>query len=165
MRKIASILFFAAVSMAVMAVPARRDGFVCVGADGTEKMVWQHGNEDFHYMTDAEGNWLDEETLRPLTEEEKSERMKVKGERIRRAAQQTMVGGEPNIAPRGLIIMVNFQNKAFITPHDTIDSMMNAENFTRHYSYSYDFNGKHYEGTVNASGSARRYFQDQSYGQ
>lgn len=166
MKKIVSIWIFAAISMAALAVPARRDGFVCVGADGTEKMVWQHGNEDFHYMTDAEGNWLNEETLLPLTEAEKGERLAVSGERkMRKAAQQTMVGGEPNIAPRGLIIMVNFQNQAFVTPHDTVDSMMNGANFTRHYSYSYDYNGKHYEGTVNSSGSARRYFQDQSYGQ
>ena len=165
MKKIASILILAAASMAVMAVPARRDGFVRIGADGTEKMVWQHGNEDFHYMTDAEGNWLDEETLVPLTEAQKSERLQMKERAIRKAAQQQMTAIPLNVAPRGLIILVNFQNMAFVTPYDTMNNMMNGTNFTRHFDYSYDYSGRHYEGTVNSSGSARQYFIDQSYGQ
>ena len=165
LRKI-SIIALLAVAVGVMAVPARRDGFVRTAADGTEKMVWLHGNEDFHYMTDAEGNWLEEETLLPLSAEVKGDRLKAKGERaIRRAPQQKMVGGELNVAPRGLIILVNFQNQAFVTPYDTMNNMMNGTNFTRHYAYSYDHNGRHYEGTVNANGSARQYFIDQSFGQ
>ena len=153
------------IAMSMMAVPARRDGFVRIAADGTEKMVWQHGNENFHYMTDAEGNWLDEETLVPLTEVQKAERLKRKEQAIRRAAQQQMTAMPLNVAPRGLIILVNFQNKAFVTPYDTMNTMMNGTNFTRHFDYSYDYNGRHYEGTVNSSGSARQYFIDQSYGQ
>ena len=167
MKRIYSLLWVVMTAAAVMAVPARQGGYLRTAADGTEKMVYLHGNEHFHYMTDEAGRWLDERTLLPLTEKEKGERLKVKGEReLRRAAQQTAgIGDKPNIAPRGLLIMVNFQDKAFVTPRDTVDSMMNGANFTRHYKYSYIYNGKTYKGTVNSSGSARKYFQDQSYGQ
>ena len=168
LKRISSILICCTIAMSMMAVPARRDGFVRTAADGTEKIVYLHGNEDFHYMTDAEGNWLDESTLLPLSEEAKAKRLAVSSERKARKAKKE-VGGVPNTAPRGLIILVNFKDKAFSTPKDTIDSMMNGANFTRHYPYNYDYgtapNIRHYEGICDAHGSARKYFQDQSYGQ
>ena len=164
MKKTVSILIFAAVSMAMMAVPAKRGGIIRTAEDGTEKIVYLHGNEWFHYMTDEEGNWLDERSLLPLTEEAKAKRLAVSGERKARKQKQD-VGGVPNIAPRGLIILVNFKDKAFSTPKDTIDSMMNGANFTRHYDYDYYYSTRHYVGTCDAHGSARKYFQDQSYGQ
>lgn len=147
------------VAVSATAIPARREGFVRVGSDGTEKIVFQHGDEHFHYITDAEGQWLDEETLAPLTAEE-ANALRQEGEArraARRVQRQKMIGTTPNIAPRGLLIMVNFQDKAFVTPYDTIDHMLNGENFTR----SYTKNGN----TITASGSARQYFYDQSYGQ
>ena len=168
LKRISSILICCTIAMSMMAVPARRDGFVRTAADGTEKIVYLHGNEDFHYMTDAEGNWLDESTLLPLSEEAKAKRLAVSSEQKARKAKKE-VGGVPNTAPRGMIILVNFKDKAFSTPKDTIDSMMNGANFTRHYPYNYDYgtapNIRHYEGICDAHGSARKYFQDQSYGQ
>ena len=74
------------------------------------------------------------------------------------------VGDEPDPAPRGLIILVNFQDSEFKTPKDTIDSMLNAENFTRRYKYRSFATGLPRNTTVTSSGSARKYFQDQSYG-
>lgn len=167
LRKFSCLLWLATLATTIMAVPARRDALLRTAADGTEKTVYLHGNEHFHYMTDEQGKWLDEKTLMPLTEVEKSERLKAKREgELRRASQQTAgIGDKPNIAPRGLIIMVNFKDKEFTTPHDTIDSMMNGANFTRYYNYSYQYAGRTYKGTVNSKGSARKYFQDQSYGQ
>ncbi len=50
---------------------------------------------------------------------------------------------------RGLIILVNFQDKSFITPQSTITDMMNKEGYTDAY------------GSI---GSARDYFKAQSYG-
>ena len=166
MKKIFGIVIMSAIAIGVMAVPARRDGFVRMAADGTEKMVYLHGNEDFHYMTDADGNWLDEETLEIMSAERK-QALQQAGERrvrARRAAQQKMVGNL-NLAPRGLIIMVNFKDQTFVTPRDTVDSMMNSSNYRRKYDYSYNYKGNHYEGTITSSGSARKYFQEQSYGQ
>ena len=140
--------------------------------DGTVKPVYLHGDAFSHYMTDAEGNWLDETTLRPLTEEAKQARMQTNEQRsqVRREQQARKVGNKPNIAPRGLLILVNFKNKAFATPYDTIRNMLDGDNFTRNYEYDYEY--QEYEGgpvktaheSVKSSGSARKYFQDQSYG-
>ena len=101
------------ISVGVWGIPARRGGFVCTGADGKEKTVYLHGNEHFHYMTDEQGQWLDEKSLAPLSEGEKA-RLQQAGEarlrQVRRAAQQTAgIGDKPNPAPRGLVILVNFQ--------------------------------------------------------
>ena len=166
MRKVFTVIALI-VAMGAMAVPARRGGLMKTDAQGTEKMVYMHGDEAFHYLTDEAGQWIDEETLLPLSEEQISSRRQQGERRIaeRRAAQQVMIGGKPNIAPRGLLIMVNFKDKAFQTPRDTIDNMLNGSNYTRRYDYNYDWKGEHYEGTTIARGSARDYFHDQSYGQ
>ena len=172
MRKILSILSVCAIAVSAMAMPARREGMLRKDANGTEKVVYLHGNAFYHYMTDANGNWLDEETLAPLSAEAKAQKQQ-RGEarmKARRVQQKKMIGTEPNIAPRGLLIMVNFKNKSFVTPRDTIDSMMNGTNFTRKYKLNYTYSddyGQSYRinQSISASGSARQYFQDQSFGQ
>ncbi len=168
MKKIACIILSAVTAIALMAVPARRDGFIRTAADGTEKMVFLHGNETFHYLTDAEGNWLDEETLLPLSQEVKAAREQAGKARVqaRRIQEQKKIGGELNLAPRGLIILVSFKDKAFSTPYDTINNMINGEHFTRSYTTTVlsPTYGKQQK-TITASGSARQYFQDQSWGQ
>ena len=158
------MILLCAITMSVMAVPARREGVLRTAEDGTQKMVFLHGDAFFHYVTDEHGTWLDETTLQPLSEEKKVAAKKAGLARVQERKAK-MVGGEPNIAPRGLIILVNFSDVSFTTPKDTIDSMMNAVHFTRRYDYNYDYYGRHYEGTITAEGSARKYFQDQSYGQ
>ena len=167
MKKIFSIVIVCAVAMSATAVPARRGAIIRTAADGTEKEVYLHGNAFGHYMTDAEGTWLDETTLMPMSEEVKAARMAVIDEQnqVRRVQGAHRVGSRPNIAPRGLLIMVNFTDKAFETPHDTIHEMLNGDNFTRHYEFSSTYGSKTYSETVDAAGSARKYFQDQSYGQ
>ena len=153
MRKIFSILLVCAVTVTASAIPARREGIVRTTADGTEKIVFLHGDAFSHYMTDAEDNWLDEETLMPMSAEVKAARQKTNAARMqaRRIAQQKMVGNKPNIAPRGLLIMVNFTDKAFVTPYDTINAMLNGDNFTRNYSYSYQYDGRTYTEHVTSS--------------
>lgn len=167
MRKIFSILLVCAVAVTASAIPARREGIVRTTADGTEKIVFLHGDAFSHYMTDAEGNWLDEETLMPMSAEVKAARQKTNAARMqaRRIAQQKMVGNELNLAPRGLLILVNYKDKAFTTPKDTMENMLNGENFTRNYSYDYTYSGRTYTQSVQCSGSARQYFHDQSWGQ
>lgn len=165
------ILMIVTLSLCVgaWAIPARRGGIVLTDANGNEKTVFLHGNEHFHYMTDEQGRWLDEKTLVPMSEAEK-ERLQQAGEtrqrQVRRAMQQkTGIGDKPNPAPRGLVILVDFQDKAFVTPKDTLDSLHNGAHFTRSYSYKYTYKGKTYEIPVTSEGSVRKYFQDQSYGQ
>ena len=75
MKKVVSIVALCAIAVSAMAMPARREGFVRTAEDGTEKLVYLHGNATFHYMTDSEGNWLDEKTLMPLNEEAKAARI------------------------------------------------------------------------------------------
>lgn len=156
MKKIFSVVILCAVAVSATAVPACREGMLRTASDGTEKMVYLNGDEIFHYMTDSEGNWLDEETLLPMAEEVKIEKLRVKSQKLRaesarqnarRAKAET--GTERLLGPRGAIILVNFADKAFqSTNKDMTEWAMNDE---------YSYNG--------ATGSIHKYFYDQSWGQ
>ena len=170
MKKAFCILLFCAASFAAFAIPAKRGAIVRTAADGSQRAVYLHGNEWFHYMTDTEGQWLDESSLLPLSAEAKEARLaNAKTIQARRVRQQRDAIGKRNLAPRGLIILVNFSDRQFVTPMDTIHDLINGEHFERHYDYDYDYirDGQtyHYAGHVDAYGSARQYFIDQSWGQ
>lgn len=172
MKRFIDTLFLVLIAGSLMAVPARKGGFMREAPDGTMLRVYQYGDEDFHYLTDSEGRWLDETTLLPLTEEQKSARIETgKTRHIRRVKQQMEgVGGKPNPAPRGLLILANFTDSKFQTPVDTIDTMHNGSVFTRKYQYDYDYTDsqgipRHIHEEVDSHGSARQYFFDQSFGQ
>ena len=146
MKRLVSISLFCAIALSVLAVPARQTGYLRVAADGTEKMVYQYGDESFHYMTDAEGNWLDETTLMPLTAEQKAVRQQA-GEtqrQIRRAHQGT--GTDRLLARRGAVILVSYKDKAFANSFEGMYNWAMGENYT-------------YGG---ATGSINRYFNDVS---
>ena len=108
LRKICSIALLCAVAGSAIAVPARRGGFVRTAEDGTEKIVFQHGDETFHYITDENGQWLDDNTLQPLSSEAKAAKMQAKGEsrlaKARRIKEET--GTDRLLAPRGVVILV-----------------------------------------------------------
>lgn len=162
MRRLLFIVSLASMTIACLGKPAYRGPIIRTAADGTEQTIYLHGDEHFHYMTNAAGQWLDEESLVPLTAEQKNSRMEMGlARKARRIAQQQTANNAPNIAPRGLLILVNFADQAFVTPRDTINNMLNGEHFTRNYSFTY--NKRQY--TISSSGSARKYFYDQSYGQ
>ena len=167
MKKIICIIGFCAAALCVWAIPARRGAFLRTGTDGTQREVFLHGDAWFHYITDAEGNWLDEKSLLPLSAEEKEARIKAgKARQAQRAPKVKETIGVLNLAPRGLMILVNFSDKKFTTPVDTIKNMINGEHFERHYDYDYSiYDGRHYQGHVDAYGSARQYFMDQSWKQ
>lgn len=151
----------------VMAKPAYRGPIVQIAADGTEKTVYLHGDEHFSYMTDEAGEWLDELTLQPMSAAQKQFRMasKEKARRAPQAPEATKAGGKPNLAPHGLVILVNFQDKEFKTPVDTMDSMLTGLHFTRSYSYKKKAGTETITYNIQSKGSARQYFLDQSYGQ
>ena len=142
-------MMLCAVAVSAIAVPARRDGMLRTAADGTEKMVYQHGNELFHYLTDAEGNWLDEETLLPMSNEQKVAREQAGKARVqaRRAKEET--GTDRLLAPRGAVILVSYPDKAFSQSNKDMTEWAMGEKYT--------YNG--------ATGSIHRYFYDQSWGQ
>lgn len=164
MKKIGLIVAFCAVMGSVWAIPARRGGIVKTQPDGSEIVVYQHGDEHFHWMTNEQGEWLhmDEDGFYHVTEALSKEAIAAK-----RAASpmqvkpKNEVASPLNIAPRGLIILVNFADLAFTETIEEMDSMHNGMNYTRDYEYVY--RGKTYQ--VSSEGSARQYFYDASFGQ
>lgn len=164
MKKIGLIVAFCAIMGSVWAIPARRGGIVKTQPDGSEIVVYQHGDEHFHWMTNEQGEWLnmDEDGFYHVTEALSKEAIAAK-----RAASpmqvkpKNEVASPLNIAPRGLIILVNFADLAFTETIEEMDSMHNAKNYTRDYEYVY--RGNTYQ--VSSEGSARQYFYDASFGQ
>lgn len=168
MKKIATLVLCCTAALCAWAVPARREGRLVTQADGTEIMVYNHGDESFHWQTNENGEWIEQGedgnyTTVPALSEEQIQVRRAKG---RRLPQQTMQAYPTNIAPRGLIILVNFKDKAFVTDKAEIDSMIYGQNYTRKYSYTYRKSFFQTE-TVNveSQGSARQYFHDVSFGQ
>ena len=168
MKKIATLVLCCTAALCAWAVPARREGRLVTQADGTEIMVYNHGDESFHWQTNENGEWIEQGedgnyTTVPALSEEQIQVRRAKG---RRLPQQTMQAYPTNIAPRGLIILVNFKDKAFVTDKAEIEDMINGENYTRKYSYTYRKSFFQTE-TVNveSQGSARQYFHDVSFGQ
>ena len=169
MKKLVSLFICLAFAATAMAKPAYRGPITRTLEDGTEKVVYLHGDEHFHYMTDEAGEWLDETTLTPLSAEAKAAKVE-SGKKIakilcaRRAKEG--VGDKPNPASHGIVILAEFQDAQFTKmPKDTADSMLNAVHFTRKYQYRTKENGVIKIVKVHSEGSVRKYFQDQSYGQ
>lgn len=148
MKKLFSIIIVCAVAGSAIAIPARRDGMVRTNAEGKQITVFQHGDETFHYMTDGEGNWLDEQTLLPISAEVKAAREQ-HGEARMQARRARQAADLPRtLAPRGAVILVNFQDKAFSHSHDVLQDWAMGDDYT--------YNG--------GTGSIRKYFLDQSWG-
>ena len=134
MKKILSVVVLCAVALSAAAIPARRGGIVKTAADGTEKTVFLHGDAFFHYVTDVEGNWLDEESFLPLSAEVKASREKAGMARLqaRRESEARRVSGKLNLAPRGLLILVNFRDKS--SRHALCTAGLNVSTKTRFIS-------------------------------
>ena len=161
MKKIGLLIVFSALVCSAWAVPARRGGIVKTQPDGSEIVVYQHGDEHFHWQTNEKGEWLklDTDGFYRVTEAMSAEQIEAKRAQSPRRAQHAAY--PLNVAPRGLVILVNFADVAFETEKAEMDSMLVGGNYTRNYSYSYK--GKTYN--INSQGSARQYFQDASNGQ
>ena len=143
------------------AIPARRGSVVVTQPDGTEMVVCQNGDEHFHWIINEKGEWLKlgEDGFYRVTEALSAEQIEAK----RMAAPRRVVYKETplNVAPRGLVILVNFKDVEFTTSKAEMDSMLTGKNYARNYSYTYQ--NKTYE--VQSEGSAWKYFYDSSSGQ
>ena len=161
MKKIGLIVVLSVMVCSVWAVPARRGGMVVTQPDGAEVTVYQHGDEHFHWMTNEKGEWLklDENGYYRVTQALSNEEISVR--RMASPKRAAMEAYPLNIAPRGLVILVNFQDVKFTTSKAEMDSMLTGKNYTRDYSYTYG--GKTYK--ITSKGSARQYFEDASLGQ
>ena len=161
MKRLSILVLVSAMAFAMWAVPARRGGVVVTLPDGSEMIVYQHGDEHFHWQTNEKGEWirLGEDGFYQVTEALSEEQIEVK--RMASPRRVATAAYPLNIAPRGLVILVNFADVAFTTEKEEMDSMLTAVNYTRNYSYTY--RGKTYN--ISSQGSARQYFEDASFGQ
>ena len=164
MKKIGLIAILSLMVCSAWAIPARRGGIVKTQPDGSQITVYQHGDEHFRWMTNAKGEWLkvDENGFYRVTESLSAKEIEAKRMAApSRVAQAQKVATPLNIAPRGLVILVNFTDVAFTTDKAEMDSMLIGKNYTRDYSYNYG--GRKY--FVTSEGSAWKYFYDSSNGQ
>ena len=161
MKKIGLLIVFSALVCSAWAVPARRGEIVKTQPDGTQIVVYQHGDEHFHWMTNENGEWisLNEDGFYRKIEAMNAE--EIQAQRMASPKHITYKATPLNIAPRGLVILVNFKDLAFETSKAEMDSMLTGQNYTRDYTYTY--RGKKYN--VTSQGSARQYFEDASFGQ
>ncbi len=136
------------------AKPAYRGGIEVTQPDGSKITVYQHGDEFFHYTTLGDGTWVERQLdgfykqVPALTKEQvRQKRMQSSKLRVTKQVQQAY---PLNIAPRGLVILVNFKDVKMdsLNTQEAFDRMLNAEHYTD--------NG--------AFGSARQYFINQSGG-
>ena len=141
-----------AMSVALLAVPARRGFHTYHQPDGTTLTLTLAGDEFAHWYEDAEGTVYREDTEGIFVPADNTTR---NAQRVRRmAAQQRRakaeVGVSPYPAPRGLLILANFSDVKFKAEHthDVMDSLINAVNCQVNGGY----------------GSAAQYFRDQSNG-
>ena len=161
MKKIGLLIVFSALVCSAWAVPARRGGIVTMQPDGSQITVYQHGDEHFHWITNKKGDWLkmDNDGFYRVTEALSVEQIEAR--RVASSKRTAMAAYPLNVAPRGLVILVNFADVAFETEKAEMDSMLTGEDYNRNYSYTY--RGRTYN--VNSKGSARQYFEDVSFGQ
>ena len=151
-------------SISLFAIPARQGARQVVQPDGTRLTLYAHGDEHFHWLTDDKGNWYEEDgngffqPVDALAPQQIHERRMASPYRI---AEETATASPLNIAPRGLIILAEFQDVKFSTDRATIDTMLIGYNFTRAYDFTYNDIDYH----VVSSGSARQYFLASSFGQ
>ena len=163
MRKIGLLIVLSALVCAAWAVPARRGGIIKTQPDGSQITVYQHGDEHFRWMTNEKGEWLkiDENGFYCVTDTMTAEQIEAKRMAAPSRVAQAQKAATPlNIAPRGLVILVNFTDVAFTTDKAELDSMLLGKNYTRDYSYFYDGKNNH----ITSEGSARKYFYDSSNG-
>ncbi len=156
--RLISTLLMGAVALGAMALPAKPGPATVTEDDGTQRVVYMHGDEHFHYMTMADGQWVEMQegrlqVVKGMTDEEvEATWMARRAARIpRRVAAATEAAIPLNIAPKGLIVLAQFSDLDF-KPANTLDAfrdMFDGDN--------YSYNG--------ATGSAKQYFIDQSFGQ
>jgi hypothetical protein len=105
MKRISILALVCAVVSMVWAVPARKTGVTVTQPDGSQIIVYQHGDEHFHWKTNEEGEWLKlgEDGFYRVTEALSMEQIETK--RMQSKKRVTHDEAYPlNVAPRGLVI-------------------------------------------------------------
>ena len=165
MKRIVSSLIVILVSAMLYAVPAYNGWQSKVQPDGTSIEVRQTGDEFYHFwetrdgriaLEQEDGTFVVSDEVRPDAATFKSRRSAAieshTGANLRRSPKA--VGTQPNLAPRGVVILVNFSDSQMKSAHtqSVFNNMCNAEVCTTN-----KYNNKDYP-------SASQYFVDQSNG-
>lgn len=144
--------------MVAMARPAKSGPVIITEEDGTQQTVFLHGDEFFHYMTTDDGRWVEMQNGRltevpAMSDEDITARREMRRAALmpRRVTEAVNQAVPLNIAPRGLVILAQFSDVSF-----------QKENTLAAFQAMFDGDSYSYRG---ATGSARKYFQDQSFGQ
>ena len=152
MRKIVAAILLCSLALTANAVPAKRGWQTRTQADGSSIEVQVIGDEFYHYTINREGQEVREINGMYEVVGEAPSAAKVKAKRAEGQArrQRKDVGTEPNLAPKGVVILVNFSNKSMQSNHTqaTFDELCNSLNCTVNAGYP----------------SAGQYFADQSNG-
>ena len=142
--------------MGASAMPALRKWRTVVQSDGTTIEIMQMGDEYYHYVVNREGKEVrlnDEGMYEVVGEAPTADKVKARraANPVRKARKDV---GAANLAPRGLLILVNFSNKTFKAANTkaVMDSLINAKDCKVN-----KYNNKYF-------GSAAQYFRDQSDG-
>lgn len=155
MKKLLLSLTLLLLTLSTFAVPAYRGWQTKSQPDGTTIQVRLIGDEFYHYWQDQAGNVVKCDSLgywrvvesqpTPATIKARRQASAMLQSRPKKAV------GSVNLAPRGLVILVNFKDTKFNASNtqSDMDDLMN--------SISYTYN--------DATGSVRQYFSDQSDGQ
>lgn len=154
-KRIATLFLLCIIATASYAVPARPGWQTKTQPDGTTIEVRLTGDEFHHYWQDRNGNVVKCDSLgywhvvesqpTPATIKARRQASRMLQSRPNKAV------GSVNLAPRGLVILVNFSDSKFANANNqtAMNELMNSDNYT--------YNG--------ATGSVRKFFSDQSDGQ
>ena len=157
MRYSFHILIMLAVSMVIIAMPATTDTLYLTQADGNTIALLLHGDENYHYMTTIDGQWVKKDRsgnyvrTNALTDQQIAQ-LTTQGSMYKARAKKT---GKRHFPTKGtqksIVILAQFQDVTF-----TVDNPQNA--------FSTMLNQKGYNAN-NATGSARDYYLASSNGQ
>lgn len=149
----AALLLF--VTLAAWAVPARRVTRLLRLADGTQVRATAMGDERFHYWQGEDGTRyvaLTDSTFTPLNAESHAVRARRAAQRMKADNSRRRLRQRANAAytgnKRGIVILVNFQDKQMVCGQDEFDRAFNLRGYSDYGS----------------AGSVRDYFLAQSYG-
>ncbi len=152
MKKVVTMMLLCGLSLAAYAVPAKRGWQTRTQADGTTIEVQQFGDEFYHYMLNRDGKQVREVNGMYVEVGDAPSKEVARARRAKGVArrQRKEVGTEPNLAPKGVVILANFKDKSMQSSHTqaTFDELCNSLNCTVNDGYP----------------SAGQYFADQSNG-
>ena len=153
MKRTLFLYFVILTAMSIAAAPASRITKTVMLADGTTVSLRLVGDEFCHFYVDSLNQKYAKrpDGLFEKISQSQSQKKMLRAAQMRNSRGAKQLQRSASLAPRGLVILVNFQDLQFQQSNTAaeMDSMLNAENYT-------------YDRSI---GSVRKYFSDQSAGQ